>query len=68
MPSNQAWVAASRAVCSSSNPQSVGCSKPQTWHCTAAVKHPSFVAKLRTDAASQEHYGQNLWPMWLFLS
>jgi hypothetical protein len=26
------------------------------------------VAKLRMDAASQEHCGQNLWPMGLFLS
>jgi hypothetical protein len=29
---------------------------------------PSFVAKLRTDAASQEHCGQNLWSMRLFRS
>ena len=43
-------------------------SNPQTWHCTEAVKQPSSVAKLRTDAASQEHFGQNAWTIWSFLS
>jgi hypothetical protein len=68
VPSTQDWVATSRAVRSSWKPWSVVFSNPQTWHCTEAVKHPSFVATLRTDAASHEHFGHNVWTIGSLLS